>query len=512
MRRALAALLLVASAAPADQVLVGLCSSVESVRCTAVTPFSVQATALTPTLVSPLGAPAAFQFVVTEGQTALALSLTDVLTLTGALESGTNVAAIFLTLQKADASGSYGSVASAVVGDVTAACGCPFVQSAMTMTARDLSGGALGGAPLLRLGFGEERTVALDLTWAAQGISPGDQLRLQPCVAWQQDGVSRQPGCFSDTGGGGHASRACTALPLPASACVSAPSVLVETLGALSSPVATLGGFTAATSAPGLSPPSLAQTAGGAAVSFTDTPSGVAGRQSAVTVQGLATCGLAQGTATLTGSASIGASSSSATLSLSCPGAGGAGSISVGDFCTYTQGGWGAACKGKNPGCVRDTFFDKVFTTPLPCSGEQGLTLGASAARRANFGNASAVKGFLPQGGTAGAFSGPLCDPTTSSAGVFAGQLLALKLNVGFSDAGYLPKKGAVALGDLVMTSGPCAGFSARQVLARGENAISGLGSSGSACLSVGDLATAADAINNDFDDCTQDQGALRLP
>jgi hypothetical protein len=122
------------------------------------------------------------------------------------------------------------------------------------------------------------------------------------------------------------------------------------------------------------------------------------------------------------------------------------------------------------------------------------------------------VQGFLPTGSTAGTFTSTLCDPTSSPAGVAAGQLLSLKLSVGFSDAGLLPKKNGVALGELVMLAGPCAGFTVRQILARGETAISGAANPGTACTAIGDLGAAADTINNNFDGCTQNQGALRLP
>ena len=122
------------------------------------------------------------------------------------------------------------------------------------------------------------------------------------------------------------------------------------------------------------------------------------------------------------------------------------------------------------------------------------------------------MRAFLPQGGPAASFTAATCDASSSPAGVAAGQLLALKLSVGFSDAGFLPRKNGLALGDLVMASGVCAGFTVRQVLARGEVALSGGANTGTACASIGELASAADLVNNNFDNCTQNLGAVRLP
>jgi choice-of-anchor A domain-containing protein len=726
VKRALLLALLLAAPASADLSL-GICSTLTSARCTLSTSWSVQETATTPQLTNPANAAAGFQIVVTEGQSARTLTASDVLALDGLIQSGTRIGAIFVSVQKGDGAGGFTTVASAAVGDTAHACGCPYVASSMTLAAHDAAGTPLAGTPLVSLGYGGHAQVGLDLSWdLGQGlVQPGDVLRLQPCVTYLPDQVSFAPGCMAD-GGGVRATKACTQLPL-ASCTAAQPAQLVETLGGLSTAVATLGSFTATTSSPALSPASIAQTPGGAAVSFTATPSGVAGTQSTVLVQGRVSCGSAAGTGLFGDSATIGTSSAAGALaaggdvslsgyavgtllsggglssalvsggnlamtasgvtgdawvagtaslssssvsgalhapathldfagaqshllalstqlaalsangtvtvrsngttlsgadpsldvfalttaalaaapdlivsvpasavavinvtgaagqllntafhpgalspqqlvlnfpaatSLAISGVGlgasvlaplaavrfdngvlqgqvlagsfaGGGqvaldplvsciplppapaSIGTGDFCTYTQGGWAATCRGANAGCFRDAHFAATFTAPLPCGSEHGLILGSGPVNRACFGSAAAVQGFLPTGSTAGTFTSTLCDPTSSPAGVAAGQLLSLKLSVGFSDAGLLPKKNGVALGELVMLAGPCAGFTVRQILARGETAISGAANPGTACTAIGDLGAAADTINNNFDGCTQNQGALRLP
>ncbi len=104
-----------------------------------------------------------------------------------------------------------------------------------------------------------------------------------------------------------------------------------------------------------------------------------------------------------------------------------------------------------------------------------------------------------------------MCNPAKTSAGVFGGQLTALKLSIAFSDAGRLPQRSALRLGDLVMTNGACAGLTAREILNRGERALSGVSLSG-ACSTIAELNNAADLINNNFDNCTTNLGALELP
>ncbi len=47
--------------------------------------------------------------------------------------------------------------------------------------------------------------------------------------------------------------------------------------------------------------------------------------------------------------------------------------IDVGDFCTRTQGGWGASCNGGNAGCILQNNFATVFPTGLTVGG--GFTI-----------------------------------------------------------------------------------------------------------------------------------------
>jgi hypothetical protein len=58
---------------------------------------------------------------------------------------------------------------------------------------------------------------------------------------------------------------------------------------------------------------------------------------------------------------------------------------------------------------------------------------------------------YMPATGSVGAFTADYLNPTTTSAGVFGGNVAALKLNVDFSDAGILVGTSGIAFGDLVL-------------------------------------------------------------
>jgi hypothetical protein len=105
-------------------------------------------------------------------------------------------------------------------------------------------------------------------------------------------------------------------------------------------------------------------------------------------------------------------------------------------FCSYTQGGWGSGCPDSQagdmmstqPGCIRDHYFDDVFP--------DGVMIGLADGYYAKWTTAVAVENFLPAGKTPMALTGNLTNPTKTPAGVLAGQILALRLNVAYSAAG----------------------------------------------------------------------------
>ncbi len=163
-------------------------------------------------------------------------------------------------------------------------------------------------------------------------------------------------------------------------------------------------------------------------------------------------------------------------------------------YVTYTQGGWGSSSVSV-PGKLRDMYFSSVFPSGLVVGGNYTLTLTT----------ASAVKNFLPQGGTAAALNQNYVDPLSTSAGVLAGQIVALKFNVMFNAAGYLGSN-PIPLGDLVIKYGPFTGWTVTQFLNFAEQALGGGPLNGFTYSQINETAT---AINENFDNGKVNNGFL---
>lgn len=166
-------------------------------------------------------------------------------------------------------------------------------------------------------------------------------------------------------------------------------------------------------------------------------------------------------------------------------------------FTTYTQGGWGAKPSGNNPGALLKSKFSTVYP---------GGSLFIGGDKRLIFTSASAIEKFLPQGGTASKLTANATNPTTSAAGVFAGQVLALRLSVDFSGAG-ITKSG---LGSLTVVSGALAGQTVNQVLSLANAVIGGNTAALPSGLTISGLNSIVDAINNNFDNGTTNNKYLQ--
>ena len=100
-------------------------------------------------------------------------------------------------------------------------------------------------------------------------------------------------------------------------------------------------------------------------------------------------------------------------------------------YSTFTQGGWGSKPSGSNPGA----FLEKYFKMLYP----YGLTVGGKY--KLHFATRAEITNFLPQGGPAASLTKnyPVDGawPKKTEAGVLAGQVVAVRLNLDFSNAGY---------------------------------------------------------------------------
>lgn len=169
------------------------------------------------------------------------------------------------------------------------------------------------------------------------------------------------------------------------------------------------------------------------------------------------------------------------------------GSCNLNGFRTFTQGGWGSP-SNSTPGGIRDAHFNAVFPT--------GAVMGGNFT--ASYSSATAVKNFLPQGGPSAAFNANYTNPTSTSAGVLGGQVMALLLNVKYDEAGYLGTN-PLKLKDLVITSGAFSGKTVSELLYWANIVIGG----GTSPYSYTDINSAATAVNENFDNGTVNQGFL---
>jgi hypothetical protein len=96
-----------------------------------------------------------------------------------------------------------------------------------------------------------------------------------------------------------------------------------------------------------------------------------------------------------------------------------------------------------------------------------------------------------------------------TTAGVFANQVLALKLNVDFSNAGYITP----GLASLRIAPGnKLAGYTVAQVLTLANTVLGGNTMALPPGVSLSDLNNVVDSINNNFDEGTQNKGFLLCP
>ncbi|MBL8694672.1 MAG: hypothetical protein JNJ88_11300 [Planctomycetes bacterium] len=165
-------------------------------------------------------------------------------------------------------------------------------------------------------------------------------------------------------------------------------------------------------------------------------------------------------------------------------------------LCSYTQGGWGAKPAGNNPGKLLANNFAAVF----PAGIEIGIP--GAAGKSLKFTSSTAVEKFLPAGGTPGVITADKTNPTgATGAGVLAGQVLALQINVSFSNAGVTP----AGLGSLEFVNTGNAnldGQTVADVLAAANQVIGG-GSLPAWADSISAVNEVVTDLNEAFDNCT---------
>ncbi|MFZ6010460.1 MAG: hypothetical protein ACOYXT_08930 [Bacteroidota bacterium] len=172
-----------------------------------------------------------------------------------------------------------------------------------------------------------------------------------------------------------------------------------------------------------------------------------------------------------------------------------------GNLRTQTQGGWGAPPNGNNPGAYLHANFLSAFPNGLVVGCNYTITLTS----------AQAVTDFLPQGGTPSALKKNYVDPVdtpkhpNNPKNTLAGQVVALRLSVGFDNWDEDFGESNTDLADATITQGTFAGWTVAQVLAEAEKVLGGCASSYRAAQ-LNDVVT---AINESFVDGTTNTGFL---
>lgn len=171
-------------------------------------------------------------------------------------------------------------------------------------------------------------------------------------------------------------------------------------------------------------------------------------------------------------------------------------------FRTQTQGGWGTSCSGSNPGCYRDANFSTAFPS--------GLTIGCVGGYTATFTSSSAIQNFLPSVGSAGALNTNYTDATSTSAGVLAGQLVALSLSVGFdaADSSFGASPASLASLKIIAGGSTFDGMTIGDFLVIANEVIGGCNTS----YTFSEVNAIATLINENFVDGTTNNGDLETP
>jgi hypothetical protein len=166
-----------------------------------------------------------------------------------------------------------------------------------------------------------------------------------------------------------------------------------------------------------------------------------------------------------------------------------------GDITTYTQAFW-----GDDP--VTEAFLEQHYNTVYASTlGELDIGIsGVTGYHSASWSDASHLENGLPIAGVPGPLVTNYLNTTLTSAGQFLGEVVALKLNVDFSDAGYLPSATGLRFGDLSLCAmSPLTaldGLSVRQGLALANRSLGGEIVS----VALSDLNTLAAQLNSSFD------------
>jgi hypothetical protein len=147
-----------------------------------------------------------------------------------------------------------------------------------------------------------------------------------------------------------------------------------------------------------------------------------------------------------------------------------AGTWETGDLITYNQDSWGTL------GSTAASLLFAYFFALYPNGVEIGIP--GAGGNSAIFNVVESVMDFLPMSGTPAPLDNDYQDPASTDAGYFAGYVLALRLDVNFTDGGYLAGTSSLRFGDLrvcgLSATPSFNGLTVRQALAALEQLLGG--------------------------------------
>jgi len=194
--------------------------------------------------------------------------------------------------------------------------------------------------------------------------------------------------------------------------------------------------------------------------------------------------------------------------------------IVTGDYCTYTDSDLGAFCK---PGqetqihCVLQANWALVATERPVCSSQLVYAFGFSTAsgssyRRYAFNSFLALEAFLPTSGAFSTTATDYCNPPASAGNRFVSRAIALDLSIALSDVGVRPRPFGISLGELVLTTGECAGYSLRELAHRAEMVAVGVRPPGDTCWESLPIENTIQSVVLGFRNCLGAPANVGLP
>jgi PEP-CTERM motif len=124
--------------------------------------------------------------------------------------------------------------------------------------------------------------------------------------------------------------------------------------------------------------------------------------------------------------------------------------FATGDFDIYPQDSWGETPTPTNAAGLLLNNYDSVYDSSL---GLVEVGIPGPGGFSMLFTNVASVLVYLPANGAIGTLTSDRLDPSSTTSGLFGGEVLALRFNIDFSDAGITLGNLGIPFGDLELHS-----------------------------------------------------------